>query len=446
MDEAPVDEVDDERDRAGLYLFGFAIVAFPVLVIAAFFLSAPTDTADQAARDATLESVELPGEAVEAEPTDSNQAEVVEPESENGGASDPGQDGQAPSSAANQDTPDSASQVDETAPGASPGSSDAGLTPTVVEPGQVSVAQTPGPTESILGPETLNRPGPPAIAAPAVTTAATPPTSRAVATSPTVATTPLPTVTRPSSTVAPTPSIAATPTTISTEVAGRIEVAAPDSTVAEPIDDAPIRIPIAPEPAQFSQRIDIGRIGDTSLAMRFETTESTDYVVIVRSGGSVETEIRGKSIGDQLENVMVSGLRPGTDYTVQALLNGPGEAASSEVAFRTSGGQPEPTVAAVSLANARVVDLQATRFEVNYESNICANGSFVIRDSAGSVVGRNAGQASGCTTRHLAVPGFWTPALRPNTTYVITITVEANGAGLGAGNIDTTSLTITTAG
>jgi len=199
------------------------------------------------------------------------------------------------------------------------------------------------------------------------------------------------------------------------------------------------------EPAEFSQRIDIGQIGETALAIRFEATSTTGYTVQVASNGVVTNSARGTAVGNQLESLTISGLTPGTDYTVRAILDGPPTATSPAVAFRTSGGEPEPVEQRVALLNPRVVELQATRFEINYESNVCANGSFVIREQGGAIVGSNAGQAAGCTTRHLAVPGFWTAALTPNTTYVITITVEANGAGQGNGNTASTSLTVTTA-
>ena len=117
---------------------------------------------------------------------------------------------------------------------------------------------------------------------------------------------------------------------------------------------------------------------------------------------------------------------------------------STAVAFRTSGAIANPVDQQVVLQNLRLESTEATRFQVNYESNICANGSFVIRDLAGAVVGSNSGQAAGCTNRHLAVPGFWTPALSPNTTYVITVTVEADGQGQGNGNTASQSLTVTT--
>lgn len=198
------------------------------------------------------------------------------------------------------------------------------------------------------------------------------------------------------------------------------------------------------EPVEFAQRIDIGRIGDTTLQFRFSSATATGYTVTVRSGSTVAKTISGSANAGTLVNQTVSGLTPGTDYTVQVTLNGPPVATSPRVAFRTSGGEPEPADTKVTLGGVEVVDVRSDRFQVNYTSNICANGSFVIREQGGGTVGSNAGQAAGCTTRHLAIPGFWTARLKPNTVYVITITVEANGAGKGNGNKATRTLTVTT--
>jgi len=167
----------------------------------------------------------------------------------------------------------------------------------------------------------------------------------------------------------------------------------------------------------------------------------------VRSGASTVASTTGTAAAGTPENVRIDGLTAGTDYRVQVTLLGPPSTTSSAVAFRTSGGgYVEPTPTAVSLLNLRVVDLQATRFEVNYESNICANGSFTISKKDGGIVGSNSGQANGCTTRHLGIPGFWTSRLEPNTTYIITVTVEADGRGKGDGNTASKSLTVTTSG
>ncbi len=205
----------------------------------------------------------------------------------------------------------------------------------------------------------------------------------------------------------------------------------------------------APRPTtslEFEERIDIGDIGTDNVRFRFTSSATTSYVATVSSGSQVVKTHNGTATGGVLEGVTISGLTPGTDYTVEVTLTGGDtDSSSSAVSFRTSGGETPQQTDQVQLLNLRLVSTSSTRFEVNYDSNICANGSFVIRDLNGNVVGSNAGQPDGCTTRHLAVPGFWTPALTPNTTYVITLTVEANGQGLGAGNTATQSLTVTTA-
>ena len=263
-------------------------------------------------------------------------------------------------------------------------------------------------------------------AAPTTTTAA-----------PTTTTTPAPTTT----TAAPTTTTTAAPTTTT---------AAPTTTTAAPTTTtAPVTTTTAPaltEPLEFQDRIDIGDIGETNVRFRFTTSANAPYIATIRSGNSVVTTRNGDASAGVLESVTVDGLTPGTDYSVQITLTGSPNVSSTTVAFRTSGGAPAATDERVALQNLRLVSNDSTRFEVNYESNICANGSFTIRDLGGSVVGSNAGQADGCTTRHLAIPGFWTPALQAGTTYVITVTVEANGQGQGAGNTASESLTVTTAG
>ena len=226
----------------------------------------------------------------------------------------------------------------------------------------------------------------------------------------------------PTSSVAPTTVVSAPPTTTSVE---------PEPVV---------------EPAEFAQRIDIGRIGEATVQFRFSSTTTTSYVVTIRSGSTTVASKSGGAQANQLVNETIQNLTPGTDYTVQVTLNGPPTATSPRVAFRTSGGGTlDPSTESVAVENLRLASTGSTRFEVQYGSNICANGSFVIREQGGPIVGSNAGQAAGCTTRHLAIPGFWTPALKPNTTYVITVQVEANGAGQGNGNTASRSLVVTTA-
>ena len=231
----------------------------------------------------------------------------------------------------------------------------------------------------------------------------------------------------------------ATPTTQTTAAVAPASTA-PTTTTTTTTTEAP-RV----EPVEFAQRIDIGAIGETSLRFRFSSAADSVYVVTIRSNGSTIKTQSGNAQAGVLVNETVTGLTAGTDYTVQVTLSGPPAATSPTVPFRTPGGQPPaPVVTPVTIGGVETVEVGATRFQVNYTSNICANGSFTIREQGGGVVGSNAGQAAGCTTRHLAVPGFWTPALKPNTTYVITLTVEANGQGQGAGNTASRSVTVTT--
>ena len=201
------------------------------------------------------------------------------------------------------------------------------------------------------------------------------------------------------------------------------------------------------EPTAFARRVDLGRIGESTLQFRFASDRDTSYAVTVRAGLEVVSSFSGQARAGVLVNESATDLAPGTDHTLEVTLTGPPSTSSPQVAFRTSGGEtPEPGDTPVQIDSFRLAESDATRFEVRYDSNICANGSFVIREQGGAVVGRNAGQASGCTTRHLAIPGLWTAPLEPNTTYTITLQVEANGAGQGNGNTASRSLTVTTTG
>ena len=441
----PEDENDDDRELAGFFLVALLALTFPILVAFGFILSSSVvDDEDASAQSGSLDSVELtecPEEETEsvnadpvAESQDGADSETVDTEvagaaieaNENDAVSDTDEGGNGAESVSAQPT----TQGDVAGP---PGQSNANLDSPVLAQGEV-VSSSPLPRDAASAadesaePTDVNNGG------------ERTPTSTTTTVRPPVIAGPIPPTTAPidlrGETLAPT----TTPNTQAPTTTVR-----PTTTTRAPTTTTTTTAPVV-EPPEFSQRIDVGRIGDTSLAMRFETTASTDYTLIVRSNGAVVETVTGFAVGNQLENVTINGLTPGTDYTVQAVLDTTPSVSSPTVPFRTSGGAPEPAVEAVTLLNARVVDLQATRFEVNYESNICANGSFVIREQGGPQVGSNAGQAAGCTTRHLAVPGFWTAALKPNTTYVITITVEANGAGQGGGNTATTSLTVTTSG
>ncbi len=195
----------------------------------------------------------------------------------------------------------------------------------------------------------------------------------------------------------------------------------------------------------FVGTIEIGDLDETFVKYRFRSDTTTTYTAVVKQGGSTVASASGTATADQLVNITANGLTADTDYTIQVTLAG-SPAATGTATIRTPGGTPPVTTTPVQLLNLRITDLGSTRVQLNYESNVCANGSFVISKSGGGQVGSNAGQSDGCGTNHLAIPGFWTNALEPNTTYTITITVEANGRGQGNGNTDTQSMTFTTSG
>ncbi len=225
----------------------------------------------------------------------------------------------------------------------------------------------------------------------------------------------------------------------------------PPATTTEPPAEPPATTTtttteVTEEPQAFAQRIDIGQLGENSLRFRFASEATTGYTAVVRQDGVIVSRTTGSAPAGTTVDASFNGLLPGTDYTVQVILDGPPSATSPAVPFRTAGGDAPEAEQPVSLQNLRLSSVGSTSFQVDYESNICANGSFSIREQGGAIVGSNAGQAQGCTTRHLGIPGFWTPALTPNTTYIITVSVEANGQGRGAGNTDSRSLTVTTAG
>ncbi len=179
---------------------------------------------------------------------------------------------------------------------------------------------------------------------------------------------------------------------------------------------------------------------------RFTAETTTAYAAVVRDQDGIVATTTGTAVGGEEVSKSANGLTPGTDYTVRVTLLGPPEATSVAVPFRTSGGTPDPAEEPVEILDVEIGEVDETQFVVTYRTNICANGSFVVRRLGGPVVGRNGGQADGCTTRHLAIPGFWTPELEPGVTYLLTISAEADGQGRGKGNVATTSIVVTTAG
>ena len=202
-----------------------------------------------------------------------------------------------------------------------------------------------------------------------------------------------------------------------------------------------------PGPVQVdvSQRITIRTIGDTMLRFSFGPDVASEYTATISNASGVATTLTGEAQSGQLVDETVEGLEPGTVYQVDVALSGDTEVQLAPVTIRTSGGEPaEPATEQVTISEVDVVDVRSERFQLSYNSNICANASFEIRNLGGEVVGSNAGLEAGCGTSHHAVPGFWTEALESGTTYEVEIQVEADGAGLGNGNIATETLTVTT--
>ena len=401
-------------EKAGIYLSAIIAFLLPTIIVAAFFLSSSSSEdgstrTDSVSPSTGLERIDVNDTtlAVGGDDTDTEVAGVSVERDADDVAPSADSDGAEASAEATEDSRDGDAPAGDEVQIAGPVSSDA--PDEAIEPGPDTDASSTVPDESTAVDETQ-------------------PSSSDDSTG----------TTQPSTTTIEAPADEASPSTTPTTAAAPATTSTTSTTTTTTLPDA--------EPAEFSQRIDVGRIGDTTLAMRFMTSSDSRYTVIVRTDGTLVKSKSGEAVGGRLVNELVTGLTPGTDYTVHVVLAGSPPVVSRTVTFRTSGGEPEPATDTIELLNPRVVDLQSTRFELNYESNICANGSFVIREQGGAVVGRNSGQAAGCTTRHLAIPGYWTAALQPNTTYVITVTVEANGAGQGNGNTASTSVTVTTAG
>ncbi len=140
-------------------------------------------------------------------------------------------------------------------------------------------------------------------------------------------------------------------------------------------------------------------------------------------------------------------LRPNTTYVITITVEangaglGNGNTDSQSLTVTTAQVASEQ----VEVLDLRLVDVGPTHVEAAYRSNVCANGSFVVTTADGTEVGSNDGLPSGCGTEHLSMPGVWTPELEPDTAYVLTVTLEANGAGLGDGNVASESIEFLTA-
>jgi len=398
----------EERERGGIILAALVALLLP-LIIAGAVLIPDSSTTDDGSGSNELESIGLDGITVAPDRPSSNSDET-----------DPaGEPEPATEVAAIVETDETEAAVpsDDEAPGSDSDTS-AGLG---VAPVSDTGATTTGaaPTTGAPAPAPTVRPG--ATSTPA---SATPEVGPSSSTAPTTA---APTSVPPTTA---SPTTAPTPTTTPT--------VAPTTVVPTTMP------PEEPDPTAFSQRVEIGQITDTSVRYRFTAEATSSYVAVIRDDVGIVATSTGTAVGGEDEVKSALGLTPGTDYTIRVRLLGPPEVSSAPVPFRTSGGSPDQAEVDVAIMDLTVVEVESTRFLVNYATNICANGSFVIREVGGSVVGRNSGQDDGCTTRHLAIPGFWTPALKPDTTYILEITVEADGQGRGDGNTASRTLTVTT--
>ncbi len=192
--------------------------------------------------------------------------------------------------------------------------------------------------------------------------------------------------------------------------------------------------------------VEIGSIGPTEVRYRFRAIEAGSYVAEVFDDRDVVHTATGEARADQLVDLLATSLQPGVDYTIRVQVDAGTRVDETTTGIRTPGGEPPEVSEQVELQNLRLTDLGSTFARFDYQTNVCANGSFTISGPDGSVVGSNQGQADGCGQTHFALPGQWTAALAPGTTYTIVLTVEANGRGLGDGNLDSVTETFTTDG
>lgn len=197
---------------------------------------------------------------------------------------------------------------------------------------------------------------------------------------------------------------------------------------------------LAPE---FDGPIEVGNIDATFVRYRFRADTTTTYSAEVLEGARTVHNASGTATANQVIGVTANDLKAGTDYTITVTLDG-SPSKTETTTIRTPADHTPDASEQVELLDLRITEPGSTRVQFNYESNVCANGSFTISDEQGNQVGSNSGQEDGCGTQHLAIPGFWTNPLQPDATYTISVTVEANGQGQGNDNTSTQSLTFTT--
>lgn len=243
------------------------------------------------------------------------------------------------------------------------------------------------------------------------------------------------------------PTTTSTSTTTTTTEAPQSVPASPPSTIEATIaDEGELAAP------DLTMDVEVAQLGDTFIRFRFRSSEPTAYTTTVTDQeGNVVGQTDGLLTAGQVKTERVEGLEAGTLYSARATLIGPPAVESSAVLFRTTGAEPSPAddaaTAPVEIRSLRISELEPFHFQFDYLSNVCANGSFVvIKQETGEEVGHNNGHPNGCVGKHLGVPGRWTPPLEPSTTYVVVLTLEANGEFRGRqyGNAVTESFEVTT--
>ena len=149
-------------------------------------------------------------------------------------------------------------------------------------------------------------------------------------------------------------------------------------------------------------------------------TPETTYVVVV----SVEAngDLRGRQYGNLVTDVLEVTTPP-----------------------RETPDDPQAReIAAVEFTSIEQMETDASSVRIDFSTNVCTNASFVVREVGGAEIGRHDGFPRGCSTDHSAIPGLWTDALEPDTSYVVVLSAEADGAGQGDGNTATESITVRT--
>ena len=388
VEQAPETD-EDSAERGGIYLMAFAAFALPGLIVLAAFLPASPVAISEHGDTRTLDSIALDQSTIPPPTSVTTPLIATDTTSLDDNAFD-----------------DNAFDITNVEVAGTIESATTSGLPSTSSPAQVSV--TSPATSPTVEQET---PGSTSVPTPESST----PNSQ------------IPSTTRPAVTTTTTP-----PTTIvaSTTPATTTSIAAP-STAPAAVENAP----------NFIRTIEVGLIEQSSVRLRFSADADTPYSVVATTNGEVASNRSGNAANGQVETIQLDGLTPGVSYTIVATLDGQ---TSTQATVRTSGAPAQSETEQIQLLNVNVSATGSTWVHVTYQTNVCSNGSFVIRDANGTQVGSNAGQANGCTTQHLAIPGQWTQSLQPGSTYTLAITAEANGAGLGDGNTHTTTITVQT--